>query len=98
LPEPPGRWTCPAWAATVEVADDGVEARAWGSSFLWVGEPESKPAAMTVTRTSSPSESSMTVPKMMLASGCAASWTSDADSLISNRPRSEPPAIESSTP
>ncbi|HWN27836.1 MAG TPA: hypothetical protein VNP37_12790, partial [Actinomycetospora sp.] len=31
LPEPPGRWTCPAWAATVEDPDDGVEARAWGS-------------------------------------------------------------------
>jgi hypothetical protein len=34
---------------------------------------ESKPAAMTVTRTSSPSASSMTAPKMMLASGCATS-------------------------
>ena len=40
----------------------------------------------------------MTAPKMMLASGCAASWTSRAASLISNRPRSEPPWIESSTP
>src|SRR5690606_40167056 len=38
-----------------------------GSSFLCVGAPESKPAAMTVTRTSSPSESSMIVPKMMFA-------------------------------
>ena len=36
----------------------------WGSS---------NPAAMTVTRTSSPSASSMTAPKMMFASGCAAS-------------------------
>ena len=53
---------------------------------------------MTVTRTSSPSESSITVPKMMLASGCAASWTSEAASLISNSPRSEPPAMDSSTP
>ena len=38
-----------------------------------VGSPPSKPAAMTVTRTSSPRVSSMTAPKMMLASGCAAS-------------------------
>ena len=38
-----------------------------------VGTPPSKPAAMTVTRTSSPRASSMTAPKMMLASGCAAS-------------------------
>src|SRR3954447_2454136 len=53
---------------------------------------------MTVTRTSSPSASSMTAPKMMLASGCAASVTSCAASLISNRPRSEPPAMDSSTP
>ena len=33
----------------------------------------SNPAAMTVTRTSSPISSSITVPKMMLASSCAAS-------------------------
>ena len=33
------------------------------------GAPPSKPAAMTVTRTSSPRVSSMTVPKMMFASG-----------------------------
>ena len=62
------------------------------------GMPPSKPAAITVTRTSSPSASSMTAPKMMLASACAACDTSAAASLISNRPRSEPPAIESSTP
>ncbi len=40
----------------------------------------------------------MTVPKMIFASICAASCTSEAASLISNSPRSEPPAIESSTP
>ena len=80
------------------LADRGAEPNAVGSSFLCVGVPASNPAAMTVTRTSSPSESSITVPKMMLASGCAASCTSDAASLISNRPRSEPPAIDSSTP
>src|ERR1700733_7084576 len=62
------------------------------------GPLASKPAAITVTRTSSPSESSMTVPKMMLASWWAASCTSDAASLISNNPRSLPPAIDISTP
>ncbi len=41
------------------------------------GLPPSKPAAMTVTRTSSPSASSMTAPKMMLASG----WAASADQL-----------------
>ena len=40
----------------------------------------------------------MTAPKMMFASACADCETSAAASLISNRPRSEPPAIESSTP
>ena len=40
----------------------------------------------------------MTAPKMMLASGCAASWTRRAASLISKRPRSEPPWTDSSTP
>ena len=61
------------------------------STFLYGSWPLSKPAAMTVTRTSSPRVSSMTAPKMMLASGWAASATSVAASLISNRPRSEPP-------
>ena len=58
----------------------------------------SKPAAITVTRTSSPRESSITVPKMMFASGWAASCTSEAASLISKSPRSLPPAIDISTP
>ncbi len=40
----------------------------------------------------------MTAPKMMLASGWAASLTSCAASLISKRPRSLPPEMESSTP
>ncbi len=40
----------------------------------------------------------MTAPKMMFASGWAASLTSWAASLISNRPRSEPPEMESRTP
>jgi hypothetical protein len=62
------------------------------------GSPPSKPAAMTVTRTSSPRVSSMTAPKMMFASGCTASCTRRAASLISKMPRFEPPWIESSTP
>ena len=40
----------------------------------------------------------MIAPKMMLASGWAASATIDADSLISKMPRSEPPEMDSSTP
>ena len=40
----------------------------------------------------------MTAPKMMFASWWAASATSWAASLISNRPRSLPPEIDSSTP
>ena len=58
----------------------------------------SKPAAMTVTRTSSPISSSMTVPKMMLASGWATPWMISAASLTSNRPRSLPPAMLSRMP
>ena len=46
----------------------------------------SKPAAITVMRTSSPSASSITAPKMMLASGCAASPMISAASLSSNKP------------
>ena len=48
---------------------------------------------MTVTRTSSPIASSMTLPKMMLASGWATPWMISAASLTSNRPRSGPPAM-----
>ena len=61
------------------------------------GWPPSKPAAMTVTLTSS-SASSMTVPKMMFASSCAAPWIRLAAAETSNRPRSEPPAMERRTP
>ena len=53
---------------------------------------------MTVTRTSSPRASSMTAPKMMLASTAAELATSWAASLISKSPRSEPPWMDSSTP
>ncbi len=60
--------------------------------------PSSNPAAMTVTRTSSPSASSITAPKMMLASSAAELETSCAASWISNRPRSDPPWMDSSTP
>ena len=62
-------------------------ARAWRrssrpgrSACSWVGTPSSqrsKPAAMTVTRTSSPMLSSITAPKMMLASG----WATRVDDL-----------------
>ncbi len=49
--------------------------RAVGSGAAWVrGSP--RPAAITVTRTSSPSASSMTAPKMKLASGAAELETS----------------------
>ncbi len=40
----------------------------------------------------------MTVPKMMFASSCAASSMRLAAADTSNRPRSDPPAIDSSTP
>ena len=58
----------------------------------------SNPAAMTVTRTTSPSASSMTAPKMMLASGCATFVIVSAARLTSWSARSEGPAIASSTP
>ena len=58
----------------------------------------SKPAAMTVTRTSSPISSSMTAPKMMFASGWATPWMTSAASLTSNNPRSEPPEMFSKIP
>ena len=48
---------------------------------------ESKPVAMTVIATSSPMRSSMTVPKMMFASGSAVSLMISAASSTSNRPR-----------
>ena len=53
---------------------------------------------MTVTRTSSPISSSMTVPKMMLASAWATPWMTSAASLTSNRPRSLPPAMVNRMP
>ena len=56
------------------------------------------PAAMTVMRTSSPSASSMTAPKMMLASGCAAWPMISAASFSSNSPRSDGPLTLSRMP
>ena len=53
--------------------------------------------AITVTQTSSRMSSSIEAPKMMLASGCAASWTMLAASLASTSDRSGPPVIESSS-
>src|SRR5690606_31020758 len=88
-----------AWPAGVTGRSGGAGGVGRRSSAgLYAGVPPSNPAAITVTRTSSPSESSLTAPKMMLASGWAASVTSCAASFISNSPRSEPPAMESSTP
>ena len=55
----------------------------------------SKRVAITVIQTSSSIDSSMLAPKMMLASGCAASWTIFAASETSSRVRSGPPVIES---
>ena len=54
----------------------------------WPAPPSqrSKPAAMTVTLTSSPISSSMTVPKMMFASWWATPWMISAAAFISNRP------------
>jgi len=43
-------------------------------------------------------ESSITAPKMMLASGEAAAATTSAASLTSKSPRSLPPEIDSNTP
>ena len=48
--------------------------------------------------TSSLMRSSMTAPKMMLASGSAAFWMISAASLTSNRPRSRPPVMLSRMP
>ena len=62
-----------------------------------VGEGVSKRVAITVIQTSSDMSSSMLAPKMMLASGCAASWTISAASLASISERSGPPVIESSS-
>ena len=58
---------------TSDPAEVSAPAKEWFGDSFFVGSPPSKPAAMTVTRTSSPSVSSITVPKMMLASGCTAS-------------------------
>ncbi len=69
-----------------------------GASAVPPSSQRSKPAAMTVTRTSSPSSSSMTEPKMMLASGCATPWITSAASLTSKSPRSLPPEMLSRMP
>ena len=58
----------------------------------------SKPVAITVTRTSSASDSSITAPKMMFAFASAAEGMISAASLTSNRPRSRPPVMLSRMP
>ena len=63
-----------------------------------VGFFSSKPVAMTVTRISSWRVSSKAEPKMMLASGLAASWTMLAAVSTSSRPRSDEPVMLMSTP
>jgi hypothetical protein len=52
-----------------------------------------KPVAITVIRTSSLRFGSITEPKMMLASSCAACWISDDASLTSCSVRSGPPVM-----
>ena len=61
--------------------------------FRMCATTRSKPVAMTVMRTSSTRLASMTEPKMMLASSCAASWISVEASLTSNSVRSGPPVM-----
>src|SRR5262249_35218420 len=96
-----GRGAATGGVATGGVATAGRAGGRLGSAFA-VGPPDawvsSNPAPIPVTRTPSPSAASMTAPKMMLASGAAALDTSWAASLISNRPRSDPPEMDSSTP
>ena len=53
---------------------------------------------MTVTWTSSPISSSITVPKMMLASGWATPWMISAAAFISNRPMLDGPVMLSRMP
>ena len=56
------------------------------------------PVAMTVIFTSLPSRSSMTDPKMMLASGSAADWAMETASFTSKRVRLGPPVMLTSRP
>jgi hypothetical protein len=56
------------------------------------------PVEITVTRSSSPRLSSMTAPKMMLASFAAAAVTTSAASFASNRPMSPGPVTLSRMP
>ena len=74
--------------ATADGGRDGSESRASRTSSA--GACWSKPVAMTVMRSVSPIESSMTAPKMMLQSSWAASWTSEAASSTSWSLRSGP--------
>ena len=67
--------------------------RPWGWAPGLPSSHRSNPAAITVTRTSSSISSSMTVPKMMLASGWATAWMISIASFTSKRPSSGPPAM-----
>jgi hypothetical protein len=57
-----------------------------------------KPVAITVTRISSPTPSSITAPKITFAFASAALVTTSAASFTSNRPRSGPPVMLSRIP
>src|SRR4029079_14766954 len=78
-----------------ELAADVTDA---GSTRLRRGRPPPKPVAITVTRTSSPSVSSMTAPKMTFAFGSAWPVTTSAASFTSKRTMSDGPVMFSSTP
>ena len=71
---------------------------AWASVPGAFARPSSKPVAMTVTRISSSRLLSKVAPKMMFASGCAASCTRFAAASTSSRPMSSEPVTFISTP
>ena len=67
--------------------------------ILWSAlSQRSKPAAITVTLTVPPSDSSTTVPKIMFASGCATPSTSSAASFTSFNVKLLEPVIDRSIP
>ena len=79
---------------SLAVGDDDVTG---ASTRLRRGLPP-KPVAITVTRTSSPIDSSMTAPKITFAFGSAWPVTTSAASLTSKRPMPDGPVMLSRTP
>src|SRR5205807_1566741 len=69
-----------------------------GPSSLRTARACSNAVAITEIFTSPPIRSSMTAPKMMLASGSAAAWMISAASFTSKRVRSGPPVMVNRTP